>query len=147
MEINTLKKEYDLKKDKIKERLNDFKEIFNKGNKEIFEELCFCILTPNASARMGINAMNSLKPILYTGNLQDLQNALKRSSYRYPNKRAEYILEVREFIKNELKFQLKEKILSFNNKEELREWLVNNIKGIAYKEASHYLRNIGFKGY
>src|SRR3989344_5637356 len=92
MEINTLKKEYDLKKDKIKERLNDFKEIFNKGNKEIFEELCFCILTPNASARMGINAMNSLKPILYTGNLQDLQNALKRSSYRYPNKRASHYL-------------------------------------------------------
>ncbi|MEM2975891.1 MAG: N-glycosylase, partial [Candidatus Bathyarchaeia archaeon] len=26
----------------------------------------------------------------------------------------------------------------------LREWLVKNIKGIGYKEASHFLRNIGF---
>ena len=147
MDIANLKKEYDLKKEKIKQRLKDFKEVFDKGNKAIFEELCFCILTPNASARMGINAMNSLKPVLYTGNLQDLQNALKSSGYRYPNKRAEYILEVREFIKNEFKFQLKEKILSFKDKEELREYFVNNIKGISWKESSHYLRNIGFKGY
>ncbi|MBS3149119.1 N-glycosylase/DNA lyase [Candidatus Woesearchaeota archaeon] len=147
MDITNLKKEYDFKKEKIKQRLKDFEEVFNKDNKEIFEELCFCILTPNASARMGINAMISLKPILYTGNLQDIQNALKKSGYRYPNIRAEYILEVREFIKNELKFQLKEKILSFKDKDDLRDYLVNNIKGISWKESSHYLRNIGFKGY
>ena len=78
MDITNLKKEYDFKKEKIKQRLKDFEEVFNKDNKEIFEELCFCILTPNASARMGINAMISLKPILYTGNLQDIQNALKK---------------------------------------------------------------------
>ncbi len=28
---------------------------------------------------------------------------------------------------------------------ELREWLVKNIKGYGYKEASHFLRNIGFE--
>ena len=27
---------------------------------------------------------------------------------------------------------------------EIREWLVKNIKGIGYKEASHFLRNTGF---
>jgi N-glycosylase/DNA lyase len=27
-----------------------------------------------------------------------------------------------------------------------RDWLVRNIKGIGYKEASHFLRNIGFGG-
>ena len=147
MDHSSLIKEYELKKDKIKQRLKDFKEVFSQGNKAIFEELCFCILTPNASAKMGINAMNSLKPVLYTGNLQDLQNALKSSGYRYPNKRAEYILEVREFIKNELKFQLKEKIVSFKDKDELRDYIVNNIKGVNYKESSHFLRNIGFEGY
>ena len=26
---------------------------------------------------------------------------------------------------------------------ELREWLVKNVKGLGYKEASHFLRNIG----
>jgi N-glycosylase/DNA lyase len=29
--------------------------------------------------------------------------------------------------------------------QELREWLVKNVKGIGYKEASHFLRNIGYK--
>ena len=31
------------------------------------------------------------------------------------------------------------------NEQEIRKWLVKNIKGIGYKEASHFLRNIGFK--
>ena len=30
---------------------------------------------------------------------------------------------------------------------ERREFFVQNVKGIGYKEASHFLRNIGFKGY
>jgi len=29
----------------------------------------------------------------------------------------------------------------------LREWLVKNLKGIGYKEASHFLRNIGYKNF
>lgn len=29
----------------------------------------------------------------------------------------------------------------------MREWLVKNIKGLGYKEASHFLRNIGFKNF
>ncbi len=38
------------------------------------------------------------------------------------------------------------KIIRLNNDEiELREWLVKNIKGIGYKEGSHFLRNIGYK--
>ena len=28
---------------------------------------------------------------------------------------------------------------------ELREWLVKNVKGLGYKEASHFLRNIGYR--
>ena len=31
--------------------------------------------------------------------------------------------------------------------EERREWLVKNIKGLGFKEASHFLRNIGFDDY
>jgi N-glycosylase/DNA lyase len=40
-------------------------------------------------------------------------------------------------------------IESFKNKDELREFFALNkdIKGLGMKEASHFLRNIGFKGY
>ncbi|GAJ17855.1 unnamed protein product, partial [marine sediment metagenome] len=29
----------------------------------------------------------------------------------------------------------------------LREWVVKNFKGLGYKEASHFLRNIGYKNF
>jgi len=41
---------------------------------------------------------------------------------------------------------LKDVVLSSSN-EELREWLVKNIKGLGYKESSHFLRNIGFDNF
>jgi N-glycosylase/DNA lyase len=44
---------------------------------------------------------------------------------------------------------LREKLMGFENDLERRDWLVKEkgIKGLGYKEASHYLRNIGMKGY
>jgi N-glycosylase/DNA lyase len=41
------------------------------------------------------------------------------------------------------KIKIKEKLKSLKNIYELRKWLINNIKGIGYKEAGHFLRNIG----
>jgi N-glycosylase/DNA lyase len=41
------------------------------------------------------------------------------------------------------------KLQSFEDATERRDWLVKEkgIKGLGYKEASHFLRNVGFKGY
>lgn len=68
-----------------------------------------------------------------------LAKRLKELGHRYPNTRAKYIMEARKY-----KGLLKDIIESFNKEDELREWLVKNIKGIGYKEASHFLRNIGY---
>ena len=45
--------------------------------------------------------------------------------------------------------RLRERLLSYRNPIERRDWLAREprVKGLGYKEASHYLRNIGFKGY
>ncbi|MCS7106383.1 MAG: N-glycosylase, partial [Candidatus Aenigmarchaeota archaeon] len=59
----------------------------------------------------------------------------------FPKTRANYIVEVRKF-KDELK-----NIFGKLSEEELREWLVKNVKGLGYKEASHFLRNIGYKNF
>ena len=47
----------------------------------------------------------------------------------------------------EMKSKYKEVSIKLKNgdKNEVREWLIKNVKGIGYKEASHFLRNIGFK--
>ncbi len=69
--------------------------------------------------------------------------------YRFNNVRPEYITHTRNYLKNSINFQLKNKINSFKDKNELRNFfsLNKDIKGLGMKEASHFLRNIGFEGY
>ena len=69
--------------------------------------------------------------------------------YRFNNVRPAHIIHTRTYLKNSLNFQLKNKIKSFKDKNELRNFFALNkdIKGLGMKEASHFLRNIGFKGY
>jgi len=45
--------------------------------------------------------------------------------------------------------RLRERLLSFRDPIERRDWLAQDprVKGLGYKEASHFLRNVGFKGY
>ena len=45
--------------------------------------------------------------------------------------------------------RLRERLESFRDASERRDWLAQDprIKGLGYKEASHFLRNVGFKGY
>ena len=133
-----------LKKIKVKElvdtRIKEFQKVRNTSSNEIFKELCFCILTANCSAEMCIKVQKEIGDGFL--NLLELQLAkrLKEVGYRFYNKRANYIDEARKFRK-----ELKEIINSFYNENELRDWLVKNIKGLGFKEASHFLRNIGFK--
>ena len=64
---------------------------------------------------------------------------MRKLGHRYPNTRAKYIVEARK-----LKNSLKSILYSFNDEVKLRKWLVKNVKGIGFKEASHFLRNIGY---
>ena len=164
--IENLKQQYNSKKVRIRERLSQFEKFFNEpcswhymngelkllpseknDDERIFEELSFCICTANASAEMGLKAVDSIRDVLIDGNLDEIRRRLKEVGYIYYNKRSEYILYTRNHLKNMFNFELKNKILSFNDKNELRKFFVTNIKGLWYKEASHFLRNIGFKGY
>ena len=57
----------------------------------------------------------------------------------FPNTRAKFIVESRKHIE-----KLAD-VIKLNDEKKIREWLVKNIKGLGYKEASHFLRNIGLK--
>jgi N-glycosylase/DNA lyase len=135
-----------LKKDEVKKlvdaRIKEFKEIGNKPSSEIFNELCFCILTANFNAEKGIKIQEEVGKGFLTLPESQLAKKLKELGHRYPNTRAKYIVEARKY-----KNSLKDIINSFNNVSELRKWLVKNIKGIGYKEASHFLRNIGYENF
>jgi N-glycosylase/DNA lyase len=133
----------------IKARLTEFKEVFERGDdRRIFEELVFCIFTANASARMGLKAVDAVKDVLMDADAEKLSSRLQHV-HRFPNARARYVVHTREFLKKEFNFKLKSLILSSRDHLERRDIFANHkdIKGVGYKEASHFLRNIGFRGY
>ncbi|MEM1574867.1 MAG: N-glycosylase/DNA lyase [Nitrososphaerota archaeon] len=135
-----------LRNSKIKKivdaRIREFKEIGNKSNIEIFKELCFCILTANFNAERSIKIQKEIGDGFLTLPEFTLAKKLKDLGHRYYDVRAKYIVEARKYANS-----LKETINSFNDENKLREWLVENIKGLGYKEASHFLRNIGYTNF
>jgi N-glycosylase/DNA lyase len=135
-----------LKNSKIKNlvdtRLREFKEIGNGSSNEIFEELCFCILTANFNAERSLKIQKQIGDGFLSFPKSDLARKLRELGHRFPNTRARYIADARKH-----KNVLKDIIKTFNDDNELREWLVKNVKGIGYKEASHFLRNIGYTSF
>jgi len=134
--------EYKKKKYIIKERLKDFSRFKESCDKELFSELCFCLLTPQSKATVCDNAIKELKNTghLFKGNKQTIKSKLR--GVRFPNNKTDYLLCARRLFKIKKIFDVKNKINSYDIPK-TREWLVKHVKGMGYKEASHFLRNIG----
>jgi N-glycosylase/DNA lyase len=99
---------------------------------------------------MGLRAIAAVRPLLRTGAREEMTRALSRApAYRFPNARPDYIVKTREFLRRSFGMRLREQLASFDDPLARRDWLAREprIKGLGYKEASHFLRNIGFRGY
>ncbi|MDW8026866.1 MAG: N-glycosylase/DNA lyase [Armatimonadota bacterium] len=129
----------------VLKRLEEFKETWEKGDEAIFEELIFCLLTAGASALMGLKGIEALRPILWNATVDEIAQQI--NFHLYPLARAQYIVAAREIVKNEMGGKLKAWIENWRGRETKRDACVQKFKGIGYKEASHFLRNIGFRGY
>ncbi|MBU0756633.1 MAG: N-glycosylase/DNA lyase [Nanoarchaeota archaeon] len=141
-----------LKKTSIKKqvdtRLKQFKSFQSKPSKEWFSELCFCILTANSKALTAINIQNELGAVGFCDlSEKDLVNTIQKNKHRFHNNKAKYIVEARCHvdIKKKIANQIKEGGKGSGGEMFAREWLVKNIKGIGYKESSHFLRNVGYQ--
>jgi len=134
----------DLKKTDVKRmveaRINEFKKLGMADASEIFKELCFCILTANFRAERAMEIQRKIGNGFLTLSESQLAKKLRKLGHRYPNTRAKYVVEARKY-----RNSLKEMFKSFRDENEAREWLVKNVKGLGYKEASHFLRNVGFE--
>ena len=129
-------------KDLINSRIKEFSQIKKSSINDIFRELCFCIMTANCSAEQCLQIHQNINDDFNYLSLEQLTERFKELGYRFPNIRAKYITEAIDF-KEEL-----ENIIKFREQEtDIRDWLVKNINGLGYKEASHFLRNIGYKNY
>jgi len=123
----------------VSKRIKEFKALGIEPAPELFKELCFCILTANFNAERGIKIQKELGENFLEDKEIELALRLKKAGHRFPNTRAKYIVEARKH-----KNILKDAIKNIGNQSELRDYLVKKIKGIGYKECSHFLRNIGF---
>jgi N-glycosylase/DNA lyase len=133
----------------IRRRLAEFEDVWkSEGDDRIWEEMVFCFFTGGCSARMGLRSVDAVRPFLLNGTQEELAGALT-GVHRCPNARSRYIVFSREFLQGEYGMKLKMRLSSFADPLERRDWLVREkgIKGLGYKEASHFLRNIGLKGY
>jgi N-glycosylase/DNA lyase len=127
-----------LRNSKIKEVINKRIQEFSSTPRDfnsLFRELAFCILTAGTSAELGLKTIEHLGNTLFLGSRKEIQKKLKKI-YRFHTTRATYLYEAR---KNFRKIDL--------NDRDIRKTLIENIKGIGMKEASHFLRNIGFNNY
>ena len=125
----------------VEQKIKIFESINKKSNDELFKEICFCILTANFNAEKCIKIQDEIGECFLTDSKKEISEKLRDYGHRFPNARAEYIFESLK-----CKDKLKE-IVRFQDKKALRDWLVNNVKGLGYKEASHFLRNVGFDDY
>ncbi len=126
----------------VNSRIAEFAEIKDKSSDKIFTELCFCIMTANCSAEKCIEIHENIEDGFLHLSQYQLTNKFKELGYRFPNIRSKYIIEARSN-----KEELNKRIKSNEGENQLRDWIVKKIKGIGYKEASHFLRNIGYKNY
>ena len=142
-ELNELLSNYRKKRYQIKKKLKEFGDLYKSNDECIFKELCFCILTPQSKAIYCDEAVKELvrSGLLLKGEKSDIKANLRR--VRFPNSKASYLIAARKAFKKRGRFDLKSKI-DEGNIFKTREWFVKNIKGLGYKEASHFLRNIGF---
>ena len=140
-----LKRLYRLKKKDILARLEDFQSVLAEcDDEEIFTELAFCILTPQSKAQTCWDAIMKLKKndLLFQGTVEQTKPYLNCA--RFKNKKAHYLVETRKLFTQNGKISIKSRISTFDSISACRDWFVENIRGLGYKEASHFLRNMWF---
>lgn len=141
-----IEKKYLIIKDDIEKRLKEFKNVWKQGdNRDIHVELSFCILTPQSKAVNAWKAITTLRDngLLFSGSAEEIVEYL--NIVRFKNNKAKYLVELRDKMKNsDGEIITKDFFSAFESVKIAREWIVKNIKGMAYKEASHFLRNVGF---
>jgi N-glycosylase/DNA lyase len=124
---------------RITQRLQEFKDLQSANNERWFSELCFCILTAQSSALKALAIEKELGTqgfLTYTQ--EQLTRVLRKYAHRFHNKKAEYIVKARAHK------DIKDKLQVFPEEAQARLYLAHSIQGIGLKEASHFLRNVGY---
>jgi N-glycosylase/DNA lyase len=85
---------------------------------------------------------------LIDGSMRDIQRALDHR-HRWPEARGAYVYETREYLREHCGLRMRRLLEGFQTADERRDFFAANrgVRGLGYKEASHFLRNVGYRGY
>ncbi|HEX8138403.1 MAG TPA: N-glycosylase/DNA lyase [Pyrinomonadaceae bacterium] len=151
MTIESVRATHEARRREIAARLAEFRDVWRTGDDaRLWEELVYCIFTAGASARMGLKAIEAIRPLLFEGSREEMTEVLLQArAHRYPVARPGYVVTTRDYLQQDCRMRLRERLNSFTDPLARRDWLASErrIKGLGYKEASHFLRNIGLSGY
>ncbi len=142
--LTTVISAYSQIRDQITTRLAEFRRLWAEGSEEdLFAELVFCLLTPQSRARVCWAAVERLRKanLLLRGSAKDVEEMLK--GVRFKRTKAEYIVAARGVFLEGGTLDVRGRVRRFSSPSEAREYLVRTVKGMGYKEASHFLRNVG----
>ncbi|HIH65704.1 MAG TPA: N-glycosylase/DNA lyase [Nanoarchaeota archaeon] len=136
---------YSEKKQEIKSRLQEFSKLRGASDERLFYELCFCIMAVQTSGVRSWKTAESLRRNKFFERGQRPEKFLREGYIRFHNNKSKHLLEMRAKFPEILRALKGASSMASGIKsiEEMREWLVQNVKGVGWKEASHFLRNIG----
>jgi N-glycosylase/DNA lyase len=128
------------RKPSIQARLLDFSRV---RPSEYFYELAYCLMTPQSSALNADRVVTILRDRRFLETGFDPENILRSKEHyiRFHKNKSRYLLAIRLTLDDVLWA-----LSHGDSSDAMREWLVKNVKGLGYKEASHFLRNIGRNG-
>lgn len=121
----------------IRTRLDEFARV---KPDEYFYELAYCLLTPQSSAVHATWVVDALRNADFLQHHLDPTSILRHKGHyiRFHNTKARYLIEAKQRFP-EIMTRLSDDMPG----PAARTWLVENVKGLGLKEASHFLRNIG----
>jgi len=138
-DLDGLRSDYEGIRPAIRARLEDFARV---PETEYFYELAYCLLTPQSSAVNAARVVECLKEEDFLSRAIDPSAILFRKEHyiRFHNTKARRLVEAKEKLPDILAA-----LGTGGDAPEVRGWFVRNVKGLGWKEASHFLRNIGYR--
>lgn len=151
MNREDLKQHYLENQEEIQSRLEEFRQLREVSDERLFKELCFVIFTSQSSAEDAWSATEKLdeRGLLLDSDKDAIESVLVNHGIQYEDRKAEFLAENLRFLSqptfsdasSDIKIRSR---IKPDNLEKCRKWFVNNIKGLSWKGASHFLRNIGY---
>ncbi len=140
-----LMRAYEEVRELIERRLAEFRSVDRRDAVRLFEELAFCVMTPQSRARAALRAVEELKSrgLLLGGGPEEVAEVLRRNGIRFHNQKAKYVVKNRELVRGDEPRLIE---LLGEDVHRVREVLVEVVWGFGLKEASHFMRNIGYSG-